>query len=307
MTLRKPAKLSHGSHVRIISPSGPVREEHVRPAIEVLASWGLRVSVDDAALAASGYLAGNDAARTRQLADALGDDQVDMVLCSRGGYGAMRILPNIAWDAFAKRPKILAGFSDITALHLAAGAAGAATLHGHVAKSFASQAEDLEAFRQTLFGERGRVEIDVTPVRLDRDDVVTGPLFGGNLSVLAALAGTPYLPSLDGAVLFLEDVTEPDYRIDRLLTSLRLNPKFRGVAAVILGGFDQCDGVYVSEAQMPDFLAELGHELSVAWDAPVVLDFPSGHGRRNVPLPFGVPVTVDAARGIITLDEELTR
>src|SRR5690606_13169446 len=110
-------------------------------------------------------LAGTDEERASALSRALFDDDVDMVLCSRGGYGAMRLLDHVDWARFAMRPKILAGFSDITALHFAANHAGVATLHGHVAKSFTSQSADLSAFRDVIFGQRGVVEAPVTSVR----------------------------------------------------------------------------------------------------------------------------------------------
>ncbi len=304
MNLLKPRPLQRGSHVRIVSPSGPVTPPLIASALATLETWGLRVSVDADAYASSRYLAGSDAVRRQALQRAIDDPDVDAILCSRGGYGAMRIIADLDFTALRRDPRILSGFSDITAIHFAALQAGVATLHGHVAKSFASQATDLDAFRATLFGERGPLSFRVQTVR---PGDATGPVIGGNLSLVVALAGTRFLPSMDGALLFLEDVTEEDYRLDRLFTALRLNPAFAGVAGVILGGFDECAGSYVGADEMAGFVATLGAELGDAWDVPVVAGFPAGHASRNAPLPLGVSAVIDGTGGAVRFDEEFTR
>lgn len=302
MNFLRPRRLVRGSHVRILSPSGPVRDDLLDAARTTLSDWGLTVSLDDATFARSRYLAGSDDLRRAALQRALAAPDVDAVLFSRGGYGAMRILDGLDWAPLQRDPRLLCGFSDITAIHLAAQAHGLATLHGHVAKSFATQADDLEVLRATLFGERGPVALDVTPIA---PGTATGPVLGGNLSLVAAMAASHLAPRFDGAILFLEDVTEEDYRLDRLFTSLRLSPAFRGVAGVILGEFDQCAGTYVTTEEMPAFLAGLGGELAEAWGVPVVAGFPAGHAGRNFPLPFGIPATVDGTAGQVRLTEEL--
>ena len=304
MTFLKPRRLVHGDHIRIVSPSGPVTEPLLADAFEVLHGWGLRVTTDEHTFARERYLAGPDDARRRSLQRAIDDAEVDAILFSRGGYGAMRIIADLDLAALRRDPRIVSGFSDITAIHATAQRGGLATLHGHVAKSFRTQSDDLELFRATLFGERGTMSFDVTPVRSGR---ATGPVVGGNLSLIASLAAAGALPPLRGALLFLEDVTEEDYRLDRLFTSLRLNPAFADVAGVILGGFDNCAGAYVSDDEMPAFIRGLGAELGDAWGVPVVADFPAGHAGRNVPLPLGVPATLDADRACVILDEELVR
>lgn len=302
MPFLKPRRLEPGDHVRIVSPSGPVTEQLLADAIEQLEHWDLRVSLDESALARTRYLAGTDEVRRSAVQSAIDDDDVDAILFSRGGYGAMRIVTDLDFSRLRDNPRIMSGFSDITALHLAAQRAGLATLHGHVAKSFSSQPEDLELFRATLFGERGELCIPVVTIRAGQ---AMGPIIGGNLSLVAAMAAARQLPPLRSALLFLEDVTEEDYRLDRLFTSLRLNPAFSDVAGVILGDFDSCAGAYVCEEEMPAFLTELGAELGEAWDVPVVMNFPAGHAARNVPLALGVVATLDADRGVVIQHEEL--
>lgn len=299
----RPPPLVAGSHIRILSPSGPVTEELVRPGVDVLRDWDLRVTIDERAFHRDRYLAGTDDRRAAALNDAIGDPDVDAVIFSRGGYGAMRILDAINWRALADKPKLLCGFSDVTALHLAAlHHANIATLHGPVLKSFGLQNIDLGRLKQALFGSAESSAFDVEVVRPSDDSGdVTGPAIGGNLSLVAAMLASSHMPRLDGAILFLEDVGEDDYRLDRLFTALRLSPALSGIAAVVLGDFLDCGGVYLEQREIPKFVRGLGRELGDALDIPILAGFPMGHGARNVPLLHGVDATIDLARGQVTL------
>jgi muramoyltetrapeptide carboxypeptidase len=281
-----------------------VTDAIVRPGAAILEEWGFRVSLDDRIYHRTddGYLAGEDHHRAAALNDALRDDDVDAIVFSRGGYGAMRILDAIDWPALRRNPRPLCGFSDITALHLAAlRHAGVATLHGPVVKSFESQASALESLRATLTAAPTDA---VFPVEAVRSGNVAGPAIGGNLSLLVAMLGSEHLPSLDGAVLFLEDVGESDYRLDRLFTALRLSTAARHVAAVVLGDFVDCHGTYVDESRADDFVRRLGRELGETLDAPVVSGFPFGHGERNRPFWQGLRVAVDTDAGTVTFEND---
>lgn len=303
MKIRRPPPLAPGQQIRILSPSGPVTDAIVEPGAATLEEWGFRVTLDDRVYDRSthGYLAGDDARRVAALNDALLDDEVDAIVFSRGGYGAMRILDAVEWTALRRRPRLLCGFSDITALHLAAlRHAGVATLHGHVVKSFASQASDLEALRAALTGSRTDLTFDVDGVR---DGEAVGPAIGGNLSLIVAMLASDHIPSLDGAILFLEDVGESDYRLDRLFTALRISPVARHVAGIVLGEFVDCHGTYVAEEDATKFVRRLGRELGDALDVPVVAGFPFGHGSRNVPFAHGLEARIDAAAGIVQLSD----
>jgi muramoyltetrapeptide carboxypeptidase len=141
---------------------------------------------------------------------------------------------------------------------------------------------------------------DVDPVRAGR---ATGPAIGGNLSLLVAMLASHHLPSLDGAILFLEDVGESDYRLDRLFTALRISPAARGIAGIVLGEFVDCHGVYVAEDDTGRFVRRLGRELGDALDVPVVAGFPFGHGSRNVPFAHGLDACLDADAGTVELSE----
>lgn len=317
-----PPSLRPGDTVAVISPAGPVIPELLKHGVETLESWGLRVRVHEEAFArreVGGYLAGEDAMRLKALREVFWDPTVDAVICSRGGYGAMRLLPGLLkptperpggaadFGSFLRQhPKLCVGFSDITALHLyIAGIVGVATLHGPVIKSFGLHAEDpfesLAHLRSALFGTREKEQrLRFDGLRCVSAGEARAQVFGGNLSLLASLIGSPFCPDLNGKIIFLEDVGEEDYRLDRLFTTLRLAEKSARPAGIILGDFSGCAGVYIDEDGIDDFIGALAAEF----ECPVVADFPTGHRARNVCVPMGCVATLDAARGTVIFEAD---
>lgn len=301
-----PPALVPGSRVAILSPSGPVLKDHLDQGLDLLESWGLEPVVFEQALARSstrGYLAGSDNERLEALVEAFDRDDIDAILCARGGYGAMRLLARLDPERLRARAKLLVGFSDITALHLyLCHVAGISSLHGPVLKSMklhhAETDPSLEHLRAALFGERG--EFELSGLKPAREGRATGTLIGGNLSLVQAMLASPYAPSLEGAVLFLEDVTEPDYRLDRLLTSVRMARGANALAGLVLGQFNGCGGVYVEEDAIPAFLEEIATEF----DCPVATGLPVGHTAPNIALPLGVQATLDATAGTLTVHKD---
>ncbi len=305
-----PPALRPGDKVAILSPSGPVTPTLLDEGLRTLASWGLEPWLHESTYdrgEKAGYLAGGDAVRLAALHDAFERPDVSAIICSRGGYGAMRLLDELDLGALREHPKLLVGFSDITALHLyVAGVAGIATLHGPVIKSFGLHADDphtsLEQLRAALFGERiardGAAAPAVDGLRTVRPGRARGPVLGGNLSIVASMLASPHCPELNGAILVLEDVGEEDYRLDRLFTTLRLSEKAHSPAGIVLGDFTGCGGVYVNDEAIDGFVADLAAEFG----CPVVADFPCGHGSRNVAVPMGVEATLDADGGTLTFD-----
>ncbi len=294
MSPRLPPQLQTGDRVRVVSPSGPVTDANLAAGLSVLESWGLEVELDASIWdrAEPGYLAGDDHVRRNAVQTAL-DDDISAVIFSRGGYGLTRYVDDLDFSALNRAPKWVVGFSDVTAFHLAAIArrAPVITVHGHVVKSMGSQTEDLDALRALLFD-------GVTPMtRIQRiagdGDNLRGTAIGGNLSLIAAMLDGRSMPDLEGTVLFLEDVGEADYRLDRLVTSLGTSRRAEGVRGVVFGEFTNCDGVYVSPDALPSFLVRLGNELGERLDCPVYAGFPSGHGARNLPIPIGAAATID--------------
>ncbi|MBA2663241.1 MAG: LD-carboxypeptidase [Bradymonadaceae bacterium] len=307
--MNHPRALKRGDRVAIVSPSGPITPALLEQGLFRLRSWGLKPVVADAVYARrprADYLAGDDASRVEALHEAFLDPTVAAIICSRGGYGAMRILPYINPEIVVSNPKLVVGFSDITALHTYfAGLLDLVTLHGPVVKSLALHEQDghasLEHLERALFGQRA-CPLEIDGLRSVKPGRGRGRLLGGNLSVLTSMLATDYCPDLKGAVLLLEEICEVDYRLDRLFTTLRLATKAHGLAALILGDFTECSGTYVNDADLEAFVDALGAEF----DCPVVANFPSGHGPRNLAVPMGVEVEVDADRGRVSFARDAT-
>jgi muramoyltetrapeptide carboxypeptidase len=316
MPLIRPRRLAAGQTIGIVAPSAaPNEPERIRFAIETVESLGFKVRPAPHLYDREGYLAGADAARADDLNAMFADDSVDAIWCVRGGYGASRILPALDYSLMQHRPKPLIGYSDITALHMAIHRhAGLVTFHGPVA---------LRAFTPYTLGELKRVLWTAeTPARLggpppfergegrvDWDNRVTtlqpgkarGQLLGGNLSLMSHLVGTPYLPDLRGAILFLEDVEEAYYRIDRMLTQLWLSGALAGVAGMAFGKFTGCEpsAFFLQNRPLEDILAERFRALGV----PAVSGLMIGHIEDQTTLPVGCLAELDADAGTLTLLE----
>lgn len=229
-------------------------------------------------LARDGYLAGNDTLRLAALQHALDEPDTSAVVMARGGYGLTRLIERLDWATFARRPKWLVGFSDTTALHVGAHAAGVCSLHASNVNGLAAAAAvDRDAWIRALEGGAPRIWNDL---RATAPCEVEGPAFGGNLALLQALAAGGRLAPPPGAVWFVEDVGERPYRLDRMAISLRAY--LRGAAAIVLGEFFGCeagfDGVTAEQA-----IVSAWGDLGV----PIVHDAPFGHGARNAPLVLG--------------------
>jgi muramoyltetrapeptide carboxypeptidase len=266
-----------GCRVTVVAPASPFDRAELFRGLAWLATR-YRLRIDERVLAHAGYLAGDDASRAAVLARAMTDPDVDAILCARGGYGAMRILDALPWDSFAARPKRLVGFSDITALHLTAQARGIATIHGPNVTGLGRKITARERACLLAALEDGPLPPPLRTWNLEMliAGDADGPVIGGNLALVQAMAAGGRLDLPDGAIVVLEDVTEKPYRIDRMLTSLRLGGHFARAAAIVFGGFTQCDpgpdGVAVIDV-LRNRTADLG--IPIAWGAPF------GHGSPN--------------------------
>ncbi len=286
----------------LVSPSGPTRPERVARGVELLESWGLRVALAPDVYARHGFLAGTDAQRLADLNGALRDPGVRAVVCTRGGYGVQRIVDGLDLAAVRADPKIVVGFSDITALQLALWrGTRLATVHGPGAAWLDERTgpASAESLRAALFTAK--------PVVVARDPAAetagvtvggtaAGTLLGGNLCLLSASLGTPDFPDLTGAVLLLEEVQEPPYKIDRMLTHLRRAGVLRGLAGVAVGQFTGCADEWA--VSIVDVLGERLGDLGV----PVLGGLPIGHGMGQRTVPVGVPAILDAVTGTLTAE-----
>ncbi len=313
-TPRRPPRLAPGQRVALLAPAGPLSErDDLARAQWLCAALGVEPVAGPHALDRFGYLAGTDEDRLADLNQALADPTIDAIWCLRGGYGVSRILDRVAFHAFAARPKPVLGFSDITALLLALHhVTGVTTFHGPMSRA------PLTAFSRahlekvlTIAAPGGRLGTLPPPpgvlapryprlVTL-REGVADGPLIGGNLTMLTALAGTRYFPRLEGALLFLEDVGEDLYRVDRMLAQLRLMGVLERVAGVIVGQFTEMKrgttdgGAHRFDEVLASYFLPLG--------VPVAYGFPIGHVDEQWTLPLGVRARFDAGQGTLDLLE----
>jgi muramoyltetrapeptide carboxypeptidase len=271
-------KISPGVRVSVAAPSSPLTNAKVFKAGVKLLSGRYRVTIPKGVYARKGFLAGRDETRLRILVQALRDDRTRAIFTARGGYGATRLLSSVDWEDWYTDRIPLVGFSDITALELAALAlAGVATVHG---PSIASLARQPRAYLDHLFRllEDPDYDFGPPPRRLKslNQGRVQGPLVGGNLTMIDQLVGTPFLPELAGCVLFIEDVKEAPYRIDRMLTHLGNAGVLDRIAGVVVGDFAGCrprvDGVTVE-----DVIRDHVRRQRI----PAARGMPSGHGKRN--------------------------
>ncbi len=296
--------LPPGSLIGIVAPAGPAAPERLAAVPALYARFGYRCRVYPGCSQRDGYLAGPDAQRLADLHAALADPEVAALHALRGGYGCMRLLDAVDTTLLRAHPKLLVGYSDLSALHALWAREGLPTLHAPMAAS------DLllpgrEADREALFTllQRGLRAGEVLapalePAPLHVGGRAEGRLVGGNLSLVAALLGTPFAWDMRGALLFLEDVSEDLYRVDRLLTQLRLAGVLDAAAGIVLGSF--------TEAESPTALLQsLLQPLCERQHKPLLAGWPGGHGTPNRPLPLGLRAVLDADAGTLTLRDTL--
>jgi muramoyltetrapeptide carboxypeptidase len=295
--------LRTGDTVMLVSPSGPAPRERVDRGIEILESFGLKVRVGEGALDRHGYFGGTDAIRLAGLNAAFRDPDARAVICIRGGYGAQRIVDSLDADAVRADPKVLAGFSDITALQLAVyRIAGLASVHSPMVAWNAERtgAASIESLRLALMSTSptvvvARTDEETSPVRIPGAPA-HGTLIGGNLCLLEATIGTVDMPDLTGAILLIEDVNEAPYKVDRMLTHLRRAGALDHLAGVAVGQFTGCSDGWATT--IVDVLRERLGDLGV----PVLGGLPIGHGRDQLSVAVGVPAILDVEAGTLTAE-----
>jgi len=302
-----PPRLRPGDRIELVAPSGPVKRPLVLAGARLLKEAGFKVTFGRHLFDRRGHLAGSDAARADDMNRALQNSDVRCVLMARGGYGSMRIAPEIDWSAMRRDPKIYAGFSDATYFHAGFSLhAGVRTLHGPNAQGFGGRsARELGRWLQWVATPRPdpRWRILRAPRRIAGPArIVRGRVMGGNLVLLHYAALTGLLPSLRGSILFLEDVNEAPYRVDGLLASLRHSGALAGVRGAVLGGFTNCLPLK-GRHELP--LQTVLHDHLSPLAVPILGGLPAGHGGRNMPFPLGAKATLTPSRGTLEFEEGL--
>lgn len=287
MSFAPPRPVRAGSRLAVIAPAGPFNEESFLAGLAWLRKRYEVVHRPDI-FAKHGYLAGDDARRLGEILEALERPDIDAIVCARGGFGTTRILPGIPADLVSAANKQVIGFSDITALHALWNAAGVRSVHAPMVAALGRAPETIRhRWTEVVEGTGGGRSWELEVVS-ESERPATGILTGGNLAVLGALLGTPHAPQLAGRILFIEDVGERPYRVDRVLTSMRQAGCFENLAGLIVGAFTE--GEPGADGTTLDQVIE-GHFAQAPY--PVLRGFPAGHIDENEPMPFGSEVRIE--------------
>ena len=292
-----PRPLQPGDRVAILSPSSIIKPQVVYQAMPVIASQGWSVYVGEHTFDRFGTYAGTDDARYADLETALLDPDTRAIICSRGGYGAVHLLERLARLPLRDDPKWIVGYSDISALHALMNANGIRSIHAPMCKHLAEHRgrdRDSERIFALLRGENPPVAFASHP--LNRLWRVTATLAGGNLAVIAGLFSTPWDPVRPGTILFIEDVSEPIYKIERMLYTLRLNGTLGSLAGLIVGRFTN----YTPDRDN-DSMEAMISRLVADYEYPVAFGVPIGHVDHNVPMLCGAEATLDVSASGVTL------
>lgn len=304
MAYRKPRALRPGDLIGVAAPAGPVEEDRLRRGVAELESLGFAVRVGEGVLARRGFAAGSPAARLAQLRGLLADPEVGAIVCARGGAGLIHLMPHLDAALLRAHPKLLVGYSDVTLLHLLAARAGLTSVHGPMAArelADGATAYDRPSLWHALTGEGEPLATAPDELVSIRDGAAEGILRGGCLSLLAASAGTPWALTTSGepTILFLEDVDERPYRVDRMLRQLRVSGALDGVRGVVFGDMKGCAPGIDEDYSLETVLLEALEGL----DVPVALGLSSGHATGpNVALPFGVAARLACQGEDVRLD-----
>lgn len=290
-----PPTLQAGDVVRAIAPSGAFDRQRFDDGVKLIEAAGLNVRYDDGLFSRARYLAGDDERRTVELSHALADREVKAIWCARGGYGATRIIHRAKVEALREAPKWLVGFSDATPLHALWARAGVMSVHGANIDVLARWSQGA---RDELFGSLMAPAPRIFRGRTMRNgEIISGPITGGNLTVLAAMVGTGTLPAMRGAILFIEDVGERPYRLDRVLTQMIRGGALEGVVGVAIGQLTDCEEPGASFTAL-DVIADILAPLRV----PVIAELALGHEpETSRAIVFGATATIDAAEGVLTV------
>lgn len=286
------SKLSKGDTIGVAAPSARFDRTRLDMGIATLESLGFKVHVPGEIFRAQRYLAGDDTYRARVLHDLFIDPDIQGIISARGGFGAMRVLPLLNWELIKAHPKCVVGFSDATALLTAlVHRSGRAVVHGPNLVSLADPApQTLAAFHRAVTGETIRIQPENGACL--RPGIARGVLKGGNMATLAHLVGTRFQPDFTNTVLFLEDVGEPAYKIDRMLSQMKMAGMFHNVSGVVTGSFENCAN--------PEYIPEILLDIFEAPDLPILTGLDCGHGPVNLSVVIGAEAYLDSEKGELT-------
>ena len=292
-----PPNLNSGDKAIIISPSGNIDLQYINGACQVLQNWGLVVEIATHAKGQYGRFGGTVDQRITDLQQAMDDPDVRLIFCSRGGYGIVHLLDKLNFEGIKKYPKWIVGYSDITALHLALLQDGIVSLHAPMARHLTEDSLDIASsyLKDSLFINMPEYSLDSHS--LNREGLVRGKLFGGNLAVLSGLIGTPYMVVPENGILFIEDIGEAPYKIDRMMWQLKLSGILSRISALIIGQFTDCQ----EDPLMGSTIYESIRDIVKDYNYPLVFNFPVGHVKENYSLLHGAVVELEVSENNVKM------
>lgn len=301
--INKLNSLNIGDTIGVICPSSAEDYEKIKSGISLIKSLGFKVKEGKHIYKRKGYLAGDDKDRAEDLMDMFKDSTVKMILCIRGGYGAMRILPYIDFDIIRENKKIFMGFSDITVLlNTICQRCNFPTFHGPMVTSDLKEPYTYNSFIESITNTMKKPYILENPPHIKTISLVNGKakgrLVGGNLCLICSTLGTPYEIDFKDNILFIEEIGEAPYKIDRMLTQLLLSGKLQKCRGIILGGFTNCElKDYSKSLKLEEVLKSNLCKLNI----PILSNFSSGHYYPKLTLPIGIEVSLDSEKNLINV------
>lgn len=295
--MHKPNALDKGDLISIVSPAKSIEAHHISHAKKTMEDWGYKVEISNHAANRRNYFSGSDNERLSDLQKALDDPKVKAIVCARGGYGSVRILDELNWSGFKMHPKWLVGFSDITVFHLRCAILGIMSLHATMPLNFASNStEALSTFEAALSGKK--FEINAPSSSFNREGLASGKLIGGNLSIIFSLLGTQDRFDFEKGILFLEDLSEQLYHLDRMFFTLKKAGIFNKINGLIIGGMtDLKDTTPSFGMTYEEIILEKMNKIAI----PICFNFPSGHIDDNRAMILGAPVELNVNSNVATL------
>ena len=295
----RPPRLIPGDTIGIVAPAGPFDRDIFRLGLGALQAMGFQTRVPDEVYDKTGYLAGSDELRAQLITQLFIDPEVHAIVCARGGFGCLRMLPLVDFDIIRTHPKIFVGFSDVTALLSAIMTrSGLVTFHGPMVTPLATAPE---LTRRSLSAAiTSDIPLEIAPAAgvVLQPGRATGPVIGGNLATLCHLLGTPFEAGFEDHILLLEDRGEAPYRIDRMLSQMKLAGCFEGITGLVLGSFENCGDL----AEIYRIFKEHFQDMHL----PILAGFDVGHGKQNLTIPVGMTATLDTYQQLLSFEEPAT-
>lgn len=286
----KPSYLEKGDKVALVSPAGAIASEKIDESAKLISSWGLEPVIAKNAKTRNGYFAGTDAERAADMQEAMDSDDIKAIFCNRGGYGSIRIVQGLDYSLFQGNPKWLIGFSDISVFLAKLSTLGVESLHAPMPSTF-NQTSDyaMDMLRRTLFGELPKYSVSYN--KLNRLGKARGELSGGNLSIIHSIRSSSIEHKYKDAIMFLEDVGENLYSIDRMMISMKLAGRFDRISGLIVGAFNKMRGDNFGKTAY-----EIIRETVDEFKFPICFDFPAGHIQENYPLIIGSELDLNVTK-----------